>query len=249
MSALSNSERIRLTISLAEPYLNHLSQLFWTYEHLEQLFPEYLFTLHTSMRSTVPMLEAAAARCAALAHNDSVAARLIPYFNEHAREELHHDEWLLEDMEFLGIDPAIVMRRLPPVGVAQMIGAQYYWLHHAHPITVLGCFAVLEGDPPQAETLDAVVERTGMPKGALRTLYKHAQLDPHHRADLDRALDGLPLTADHLALLGTSSLHAVEQLGSILYRLLAEAGHPELQVINAEGGRYIRDPHTISQAF
>ncbi|HEV8177656.1 MAG TPA: iron-containing redox enzyme family protein [Gemmatimonadales bacterium] len=228
MTGLSHSEKLRLTISLAQPYLNHLSHLFWTYQHLDELFPEYLFTLHTSMRSTVPMLEAAAARSRTLAPNDQVAARLVPYFLEHAREELHHDDWLLEDMKALGIDPATVLKRQPTVGVAQMIGAQYYWLYHAHPVTVLGCFAVLEGSPPEVETLDAVVERSGIPKASLRTLYKHAQLDPHHRDDLDRVLDDLPLAPDHVALLGTSALHAVEQLGGILSTLLAGAGHPEI---------------------
>ena len=82
MTGLSHSARLRLTISLAEPYLNRLSGLFWTYQHLNELFPEYLFTLHTSMRSTVPLLEAAAARAQSLAPNDPVAARLVPYFLE-----------------------------------------------------------------------------------------------------------------------------------------------------------------------
>jgi heme oxygenase-like protein len=235
MTSLGHSARLRLTISLAEPYLNHLSHLFWTYEHLDELFPEYLFTLHTSMRSTVPMLEAAAARSRALAPSDPVAAQLVPYFLEHAREELHHDDWLLEDMKVLGISPAVVQKRLPPPGVAQMIGAQYYWIQHAHPVTVLGCFAVLEGSPPEVQTLDDIVERVGIPRAALRTLYTHAQLDPQHRADLDRVLDDLPLSPDHLALLGTSALHAVEQLGSILFTLLAEVGHPE--VSGSSGGR------------
>jgi hypothetical protein len=232
MSALAHSAHLRLTIRLAEPYLNYFSDLFWTYDRLDELFPEYLFALHTSMRATVPLLHAAAARSETLAETDPVAARLTPYFLNHAREELHHDEWLLEDMEVLGIDPTSVQTRLPPADVARMIGAQYYWLNHAHPITLLGCFAVLEGDPPQVNTLNAVVQRTGMPKAAMRTLFKHAQLDPHHSADLDRVLDDLPLTQYHINLLGISSLHTVDQLGGLLCRLLAEAGHPEVSSMN-----------------
>jgi hypothetical protein len=228
MSPLSNSAHLRLTISLAEPHVNYLSALFWNYEHLDELFPEYLFTLHCSMRATVPLLEAAAARSEVLSSADPVAAKLTPYFLQHAREELHHDEWLLEDMQAVGIDTTAVLRRLPPADVAEMIGAQHYWVRHAHPISVLGCFAVLEGDPPQKETLNRVMRERGIPQEALRTLLKHAELDPHHSSDLDRVLDDLPLEHDHLELLGISSLHTIEQLGGILRRLLVEAGHPGL---------------------
>jgi hypothetical protein len=90
-------------------------------------------------------------------------------------------------------------------------------------VALLGCFAVLEGSPPEVEMLDEVAERAGMPRAALRTLYKHAQLDPHHRDDLDAVLDSLPLTPEQSALLGISALTTVDQLGGILERLVGAA--------------------------
>jgi hypothetical protein len=220
-TSLGNSARLRLTIQLAAPRLDQLSRRFWLHPALARLFPEYLLTLYASMRSTVPLLEAAAARAGAMADADPLAAALVPYFIQHAREELHHDDWLLEDMALLGIDPAIAKARPAPADVAQMIGAQYYWMLYSHPVAVLGSFAVLEGSPPEVEVLDDLVARTGLPKAALRTLYKHAQLDPHHRDDLDRVLDTLPLAPEHRALLGISALHVVDQLIGILERLTA----------------------------
>ena len=101
-----------------------------------------------------------------------------------------------------------------------MIGTQYYWLHFVHPVSALGCFAVLEGEPPHVETLDTVVARTGIPKEALRTIYKHAHLDPHHRDDLNNVLDSLALTPEHEAILTTSTLHVVSQLCQVIERIV-----------------------------
>jgi hypothetical protein len=218
-----HSGRLRLTIRLAGGRVEDLSWRFWTHPQLRELFPEYLRTLYASMRATVPLLELAAERSRALAMADPVAAALVPYFVQHAREELHHDVWLLEDMELLGLDPSAARDAAGPADVAAMIGSQYYWLHYAHPGALLGCFAVLEGSPPEVEMLDEVAGRAGIPRAAFRTLYKHAQLDPHHRDDLDAVLDSLPLTPEQSALLGISALTTVDQLGGILERLVGAA--------------------------
>ncbi|MGH7518101.1 MAG: iron-containing redox enzyme family protein [Gemmatimonadales bacterium] len=216
-----HSGRLRLTIQLAAPRIDALSRRFWNDPRLAALFPEYLLTLYASMRATVPLLEAGAERARTMASDDPVAAALVPYFLEHAREELHHDDWLLEDMALLGMDSSLATSRHAPPDVAAMIGAQYYWMHYSHPISLLGCFAVLEGSPPEVEVLDDVASRTGLPREALRTLYKHALLDPHHRDDLDAVLDDLPLAPEHSAILGISALTVMDQLGGILERLLA----------------------------
>jgi hypothetical protein len=219
--AADHSARLRLTIQLAAPRIDILSQRFWDHPRLPDIFPEYLLTLYASMRATVPLLEAGAERARSLAPTDPVAAGLVPYFIEHAREELHHDDWLLEDMAALGMDPERARTRHAPADVAAMAGAQYYWLEYSHPISLMGCFAVLEGSPPEVEVLERVAARTGIPSAAFRTLHKHAVLDPHHRDDLDAVLDGLPLTPKHAGIAGLSALAVIDQLGTILDRLLA----------------------------
>jgi len=216
-----HSARLRLTIQLAASRIDVLSRRFWDHPRLRDIFPEYLLTLYASMRATVPLLEAGAERARALAPSDAVAAGLVPYFIEHAREELNHDEWLLEDMAALGLDPERARTRHAPADVAAMVGTQYYWLEYSHPICLMGCFAVLEGSPPEVEVLEQVAARTGIPAAAFRTLHKHAILDPHHRDDLDAVLDELPITPEHAAIAGLSALAVIDQLGVILERLLA----------------------------
>ena len=179
------------------------------------------------MRATVPLLHAAAEEARRRAGSDPLSARLVPYLERHAEEERGHDDWLLEDMAGLGLDPAEVEGRLPPPDVAAMIGAQYYWIAHAHPVALLGCFAVLEGSPLSVRDVDGLAERAGVPPAHLRTLYKHAALDPHHRDDLDAVVDGLPLAPAHEALMGLSAVTVIDQLAGIVGRLLGvAAGSP-----------------------
>jgi pyrroloquinoline quinone (PQQ) biosynthesis protein C len=168
------------------------------------------------MRATVPLLHEAARRCRELAPADPVAARLAPYFERHAAEEARHDDWFLEDAAALGLSVEAVLERVPPPEVAALLGAQYYWIRHAHPVALLGCFAVLEGSPPTLAALAALERRSGAPARAFRTFRKHARLDPRHRADLDALVDELPLSRRQWELLETSAVYTADQLGRVL---------------------------------
>ena len=50
-----------------------------------------------------------------------------------------------------GTDPGEALDRIPSPKVAAMVGAQYYWLRHYHPVSLLGHITAIEGyHPPQA---------------------------------------------------------------------------------------------------
>ena len=127
--------------------------------------------------------------------NDPLAAPLARYLEEHVDEELGHDETLLDDLELLGVDRASVLARMPSPAVAALVGSQYYWILHYHPVAFLGYVALMEGYPPTPELIDELIERTGFPRDAFRTYVEHAELDPGHRDHLDRTIDSLPLDA------------------------------------------------------
>ena len=159
-------------------------------------------------------------RALALADSDPVAGRLADYLEHHIEEEMNHDVWLLDDMEFLGFDRDEVQSRPPDPEVAAMIGTFYYWILHGHPVAILSFFAVVEANPPRPETLDRVAATTSVPSEALRCIYKHAELDPHHAEEVNELIDSLPLTAEQAALLEVSALTLIEQLTGILRGLL-----------------------------
>lgn len=187
---------------------------------LAEFWPEYLILQHQIIRATVPLTEAALARAREL--DDPLAEPLARYLEEHVDEELGHDETLLTDLELLGIDRTTVLTRMPPPSVAGLVGSQYYWIHHYHPVAFLGYIALMEGYPPTLELIDELVERSGHPRAAFRTYVEHAELDPGHRDHLDRTIDSLPLDASHEVALGISAIATAALAASSLEELLPE---------------------------
>jgi len=187
---------------------------------LAELWPEYLILQHQIIRATVPLTEAALGRAREL--DDPLAAPLARYLEEHVDEELGHDETLIGDLELLGIDRTIVLARMPPPTVAGLVGSQYYWIHHYHPVAFLGYVALMEGYPPTLELIDELVERSGQPRAAFRTYVEHAELDPGHRDHLDRTIDSLPLDASHEVALGISAIATAALAARSLEELLPE---------------------------
>jgi Iron-containing redox enzyme len=111
---------------------------------------------------------------------------------------------------------------MPSPAVASLVGAQYYWILHHHPIAFLGYVGVMEGYPPTDELVVTLVERTGFPREAFRTFSEHGELDPDHRDHLDRTLDALPLTKRHEQVIGTSAIATVARATRVLEELLQE---------------------------
>lgn len=249
---MTNTQRLRQQIEWVLPELSAAFNELLTHPRFRELYPEFLILVHQMIRATVPLMRTALRRCRELASHDPVAAAMVPYLAQHIREEMHHDDWMLEDLEFLGVPRADVLRRMPPPAVASLIGAHYYWIHHHHPVAKLGQIAVMEGYPPTVAFIDLLAERTGHARPAFRTLEKHCHLDTHHRADFDEALDRLPLEEEHHAILETSALHTVRAAarayrelaaadpgaGVTSERVLMPARRPDLGVRAAEDGTY-----------
>src|ERR671937_241545 len=183
------SGRLRRKINLVIGPFASAYEALVEHPRLAELWPEYLIRQHQIIRATVPLTEAALARSKVLVGRDPLAEPLADYLAEHVDEELHHDETLLGDLELLGIDRESVVERMPSPEVAALVGSQYYWILHFHPVAFLGFVALMEGYPPTPELIETLVARTGFPQEAFTTYAEHAELDPGHR---DRH-DGRPL--------------------------------------------------------
>jgi len=66
---------------------------------------------------------------------------------------------------------------------------------------------------------EATADRIGVPRKAFSNLLLHGKLDPQHRDDLNNALDALPLTEEHHALMGISAFQTI----NLLTRVASEA--------------------------
>ena len=167
-------------------------------------------------------MQAARARAARTARVDPAAARLALYLTAHIPEERNHDQWLLDDLETLGVPRSEVLQRVPPPSVAALVGSQYYWVLHHHPVALLGYIAVLEGYPPSAAEVERVIARTELPRSAFRTLLEHADLDRTHRDRFFRTLDRLPLTHEQSALVVVSGFWTLHLMIELLEDILEE---------------------------
>jgi hypothetical protein len=218
---VSHSGLLRAKIRMVSGRLDAVALELWNHPRFADVYPTYLFHNHAVVRASVPLMRAAHARARLGFQDDPIARDLEAYLAQHIPEEMHHDEWLLEDLETLGVERAKVLAWMPPPSVATLVGAQYYWIEHFHPAAILGYIAVLEGTPPIETEIEGVAERSGVPLNAFSTLIRHGRLDPHHRDDLNDALDRLPLTPAHVALLGVSAFHTVHWLTRVVEDALA----------------------------
>lgn len=219
---LGYSAALRFKLEFAAAEYDKAARALWRHARLREVIPDYLFCIHSIIRASVPLMVAARERATLLAPNDPVAALLAAYLGQHINEERNHDEWLLDDLEELGISREAAWSRLPSPIVASLVGAQYYWIHHQHPAALLGYIAVLEGNPPVESHIAEVIERTGLTERAFRTYIKHARLDPHHRDDLDSAMDAMPLDESHETLIATSALETQHRLAIALREVVKE---------------------------
>jgi hypothetical protein len=216
------SARLRRKIDLViQPYAK-LCGTIVTHPRLADLWPKFLIAQHEIIRATVPLTEAAGERARAMAAADPVASGLARYLAEHVREELGHDDSLLDDIEVLGVKRATVLSRMPSSQVASLVGAQYYWIHHHHPIAFLGFVALMEGHPPTPKLIETLISATGFPRAAFRTFIEHGELDPGHSDRLYRTIDALPLTAEHETVMGISAMHAAMLLSPAIEEILEQ---------------------------
>jgi Iron-containing redox enzyme len=203
---LSNSAVLHRKIGLVLPELVGAGRRLIESPQLPELYPDFLITSHGIIRASVPLMQRARDEAAQRAGDDPVCAALAPYLDEHIEEERHHDDWLLDDLETLGRRRDDVLARPPTATIAGLVGAQYYWVLHYHPVAVLGYIALLEGYPPSPAMLEELSAGSGYPPEAFRTLRLHAELDPGHGAELDRMLDGLALTPPQTTVIGLSAI-------------------------------------------
>lgn len=210
-----NAAALRTKLVLTEPALHAATTRLWRAPGLADRYPAYLRLMHGVIRASVPIMERAVDGCA----GDRALPALRDYLRAHIEQERDHDAWLLADLAALGHDAADLTRRPPPPVVARLVGAQYFWVEHFHPVALLGYLAVMEGNRPAAWLPDWITATAGVPDRALRTVREHAALDAGHTAAVYDLLDALPLTAEEAGAVAVSALHTVHALIALFAHL------------------------------
>jgi Iron-containing redox enzyme len=206
------SRRLQGKLELVAGPFGVACERLFTHPRITEILPEYLIQMHCIIRTTVPLMEAALHKAQETSESDPVAAGVATYLAKHIDEERHHDEWLLEDLEIMGVEKEAVLGHVPSPTVAALVGSQYYWSLYYHPVSLLGYFAFMEAFPPSQTLIEELRVETGYPREAFRTLVVHGELDPNHRQELDQTIDALPLAHDHETVLGLCVLSGMDLL-------------------------------------
>ena len=158
--------------------------------------PMYLTIWHGIVRSAVPLIEAARDRALPCLRRTTRSPRgSCPYFEHHgARGGRPRRLAARGPRGARRRSPTRRWNRIPSPRVAKLVGAQYYWLRHAHPVSLLGHMGVVEGYSPPDGFADRLMERTGYPRDAFRAIRRHERLDIKHKRELYELIDELPLT-------------------------------------------------------
>jgi hypothetical protein len=211
----SASARLRRKIDLVLHVFDQPGRLLLEHPRARDLFPAYMVASTHMSLVMVPLMEAALDRSRALAPTDPVAAGLIAYLERHIVEEMHGDEpgdVSLDDLAVLGVDVGALLVDPLPEKEAALIGTLYFRVLYAHPVTILGLLW-LEVYPPQARSVERLIERTGLPREGFDPLLLHAELDVRHGEELHDVVDALPLEPWHEQLIG---LTALESMGFLI---------------------------------
>ena len=215
--------QLRAKIALVSaPLAAALGRIFAAPGDLRHALVAQAILIHQITRASGPLMEAALQACR-FRDGDHTSAGLAAYLERHIEEERHHDLWLLEDLESVGVARASVLAAAPPPSVAGMVGAQYYWIRHHDPVALIGYMLMLECNAPTPETLADLKRRSGLPKSFFRTHRIHAELDPDHQSDLLDLATALPLSPAQRQLIDASLMHTLERMADCLADLAKRA--------------------------
>ena len=133
--------------------------------------------------------------CAAAASRIPDTHRQIRYhLYEHMHEESGHEEWVLNDLEAVGMSPEATRAHAPEVHTLALSGYNYWAAERRHPCSVLGMIYALEviasvyGGPFSSAIRESLFLQDDR---GVSFVSSHATMDAEHMAELRIVLNTL----------------------------------------------------------
>ncbi len=122
---------------------------------------------------------------------------------EYIREEVGHQEWILNDIAACGGDAERVRNGRPGAAAEMMIAYAYYVIDRVNPVGFLGMVLVLEGTSVRvaSEAAKNLQQQLGLPASAFTYLSSHGALDVSHMGFYESLVNRLDHSADRAAVL------------------------------------------------
>ena len=126
--------------------------------------------------------------CAAAASRVPDAQREVRYFlYEHMHEEAGHEQWVLNDLEAVGVAPAAALAHAPSIDSLAMTGYNYWAADRRNPCSVLGMMYTLEVIASvYGGTFSSAIRESLLLEGerGVSFISSHATMDMEHMAAL-----------------------------------------------------------------
>lgn len=203
------ASRLISKLGLVQAALQAEAQQLWASPNPREIYPLYLEQMHMVVRAGVSLMETAVQAARKLPTSSALKSDLIDYLVKHIEEERGHDLWLLEDYAATSHNPEYLLAKIPSSEVANMVGAQYYWILHHHPVMVMGHIAALETYHPPAGFARYLSELTDYSLDAFRAISRHEKLDLVHKVEIHALIDAINLSPRDEVALGVSGLHTM----------------------------------------
>lgn len=131
--------------------------------------------------------------CAAAASRVSDQHREVRYhLYEHMHEEKGHEDWVLNDLSAVGVEPPVVRAHVPSVYTLALTGYNYWAADRRHPCSVLGMLYALEviasvyGGPFASAVKESLLLEG---ERGVSFISSHATMDAEHMAELRLVLN------------------------------------------------------------
>lgn len=126
--------------------------------------------------------------CAAAACRITDKHRQVRYFlYDHMNEEKGHEEWVLNDLQVMGVGPERAKAYVPTLVMLGLNGYNYWSADRRHPCSVLGMLYALEVVASvYGGQMTAAISESLLLEGdrGISFISSHATLDAEHMADL-----------------------------------------------------------------
>lgn len=165
----------------------------------------FLHDLYHIVWHFCPVMAAAASRC-------TDRFRDVRYeLYERITEEIHHEEWVLEDIRAVGGDVDAARNEQPSPPTQAMIAFNYYASERIHPCSVLGMLYMLEvvASVYGGRVSDSVARAIGrkVANGGFKFLSSHATMDVEHMAKLNKLVKTIDDAAAQEAIIGAAKVN------------------------------------------
>jgi len=170
----------------------------------KQEYISFLSDLYFIVWHFCPIMAAAAARC------DDSHRQIRFYLYKNIEEEMGHDQWVLDDLRFLGSDPEAIKTQKLCAAVQAFIGYNYYYPEHVNPVGVIGMLYALEvvSSVYSGRVAHSIARNLSMkPDEGFGFLQSHSSMDLDHLANLNQLIKTIEVEEAQEAVINSTNVN------------------------------------------